>query len=98
MKVSIANRITGYSWLTTEHSASSYGVPVMINSHGEVFGPNDKLFSLDHGTDLDWLNPGINTARDLIEKVILAEEKSAMESQGTYEERVAAAKLFLAGA
>ena len=29
--------------LTTEHPASQYGIPVLLNHHGEAFGPSDIL-------------------------------------------------------
>jgi len=37
--------------LTTEHPASQYGIPVLLNHHGESFGPSDILNlypSVDH--------------------------------------------------
>ena len=35
-------RITGVGLLTTEHSASSYGIPVLIR-RGEAYGPGDLI-------------------------------------------------------
>lgn len=34
----------GRGWkLTTDHSASSYGIPVLVDRHGEAYGPADII-------------------------------------------------------
>lgn len=92
MKVSIPNKITGKSFLTTERAESSYGIPVLVTDSG-VYGPGDRLFP--ENDELSWMNEEIITAGDLIEKVILTQERFLEESQESYDAKIEAAKLFL---
>ena len=92
MKISIPNRITGESFLTTERSESSYGIPVLVTSNG-VYGPGDRLFP--ENDELSWMYGDIMTAGDLIKKIILAQERLDEEPKESYDEKIEAAKLFL---
>lgn len=93
MKTSIPNRVTGLnSFLTTERSESSYGIPVLLTDNG-VFGPSDRLFP--ENDELSFLYGDVVTAADLVEKVIISQERFDEESQESYDEKIEAAKLFL---
>lgn len=37
--------------LTTNHASSSYGQPVLVDSHGQAFGPNDILETGERARD-----------------------------------------------
>lgn len=95
MYIQIINRNTGYvlGWLTTEHSASSQGIPIMVDHVGKVYGPNDRVIS-EH-RELSWMYEGMVTAGDIIEKLILDVPKAIQESQEDYDKRIYLAKLFL---
>jgi len=38
--------------LTTEHSASSYGHPVLVHPDGTVWGPGDGRFGVENPTNI----------------------------------------------
>lgn len=51
--------------LTTDHPSSSYGVPVLVReSTGEVFGPQDRLYSDTSSTACDEVNAGFGREYD----------------------------------
>jgi hypothetical protein len=37
-------KINEYATLTTEHPASSYGIPVLVTADGKGYGPADKTY------------------------------------------------------
>jgi hypothetical protein len=41
--------------LTTEHAASSYGIPVLVDEAGNAYGPDDKMPAIP-GDPLAWLD------------------------------------------
>lgn len=43
MKIRMHHTDIGGGYLTTEHSASSYGQPVFVSDDGNVYGPGDKF-------------------------------------------------------
>jgi len=45
--------------LTDEHSASSYGIPVLIDWRGEAYGPEDSIPADELDPQLPWLDFGV---------------------------------------
>ena len=76
MNAQISNPILGECSLTTEHAASSYGIPVLIDAIGNAYGPADTVAPAD---ELSWIHTlygfadGPITGRMLVEKYGLAE-------------------------
>ena len=61
------------SWiLTTDHSASSYGQPVLVNrGTGEAFGPGDVLQAYP-----SWgYTPAFHAVRRMMKTAVLSEEE-----------------------
>lgn len=92
MIISMANPIIGYAWLSDEHAASSYGIPVLINGSGKSYGPNDQLFE---SSALPWLAPDIRTAADLVRAYGLA-DWDYIGTRDDHARRIAFARKFLA--
>ena len=64
MKVHFSNQITGEGYLSDEHAASSYGIPVFVDKNNNAYGKNDSI----RGDDdlLNFYLPQIITAGDMI--------------------------------
>lgn len=63
MKVKFNNTVFGESYLSTESSRSSYGMPILVDNKGNEYGREDNI----RGDSLAFLLPEINTAGNLIE-------------------------------
>lgn len=93
--IKFGNPILGHALFSTEHSASSYGIPVLVDECGNAYGHADSIRPTDD--PLGWIHPEIQTAGDLVRKFALAEYNS-MEPRSNYDARIAVAKLFLGAA
>ena len=47
--------------LTTDHTASSYGIAVLVDEHGNAYGPNDMMPALP-GDPLPWMQESCGIA------------------------------------
>lgn len=97
MIANLSNPIMGRSILSTEHAASSYGIPVLVDAEGNAYGPADIISPAD---ELAWLHNsygftnGPITARMLVEKYGLAEWNS-IEPVADMEMRIEMSRKFL---
>jgi hypothetical protein len=73
MNVEIHNSAFGCCHLTTEHSASSYGLPVLMIANGDEqegpFGPGDRIDAW-YPAELLWLFDGCETFADAMCKAM----------------------------
>ena len=73
MNVSIHNSAFGACRLTTEHSASSYGVPVLMIPNDDTeegpFGPGDRIDAW-YPAELLWMFDGCETFADAMCKAM----------------------------
>lgn len=90
-KINFPNPILGRSAFSTEHPASSYGIPVLLDSAGNAYGPADLIGCNER---LEFIEPDVKTAGDLVRKYAIV-EYGFMEPRSDYEARLAAAKKFL---
>jgi len=90
--IQFANAFMGYATLSTDHAASSHGIPVLVDEHGNAYGPADPVRSASD--PLAFLYPEIQTAADVVRAYAIADYKF-MEPRSDYDARIAAAKLFL---
>lgn len=79
--------------LTTEHSSSSYGIPVLVDEEGNAYGPSDILPGI---SGLEWMNEshGLSenpTAAEFVQTYIIAGFGGRNDSKGL----IAAAKKFV---
>lgn len=92
MNISFANRFFGRSRLTTEHFASSYGVPVLVDERGQAYGQGDSM-AQDDG--LDWLNTefGLSSESATVGEAIAA----CLNDPGRTPDQIEAAEAFISG-
>lgn len=68
----IINNFAPGATLTTEHSASSHGIPVLV-INGIAYGPQDSIRG-DEDEATAWMMPNIQTGADLVREFALGHQ------------------------
>ena len=90
MKVGFPNAWFGRSVFSTEHAASSYGIPVLLDERGTAYGAGDSV----RDDPLGWMEPEIRTAGDVVRRFLPQWDERTSQGRAIH----AAARLFLQAA